>query len=188
MFENIDSTFYQALCFLAAGAVFGLCYEVLRFIRMLFRHHAVVVFIEDTLFFILCGFVSFIIALWVGIGYFRIYYMAFEVLGASLYFLTVGKVLNALLRRAVKGLKRLFCAIYRKIKPKLTELFVPFARKIKAWFGNIAENVIKPIFNSKKHLQSTDEMLYNNKVHSAVQLNKGGENGGVIKAQIRKKT
>ena len=74
MFENIDSTFYQALCFLAAGAAFGLCYELLRFIRMLFRHHAVVVFIEDTLFFTVCGFVSFIIALWVGIGYFRIYY------------------------------------------------------------------------------------------------------------------
>ncbi|MBD5117467.1 MAG: hypothetical protein HDT48_08235 [Ruminococcaceae bacterium] len=188
MFENIDSTFYQALCFLAAGAAFGLCYELLRFIRMLFRHHAVVVFIEDTLFFTVCGFVSFIIALWVGIGYFRIYYIAFEVLGASLYFLTVGRLLNSVLRHAVKGLKRCLYAFYKKIGPRLAALFVPYAGKIKAWFSNIAENLIKPLFNRKKHLKSTEEMLYNNKVHSSVQLNKGGEGRGVIKAQIRKKT
>ena len=76
MFENINSTFAQCLSFLAAGAVFGLCYELLRLLRMLFPHPTVLVFIEDTLFFAACGLVSFIIALWVGMGYFRIYYIA----------------------------------------------------------------------------------------------------------------
>lgn len=187
MFENINSTFQQGMCFLAAGAVFGLLYEALRFLRMLIKHHAAVVFIEDTLFFVLCGFVSFIIALWVGMGYFRIYYIAFEVLGASLYFLTVGRLLNSLLRLATNALKKFFYTIYKKIKPKAAALFVPFTKKIKSWFGYIAEKVRTPVFNSKKHLKNREEMLYNNKVHSAVQLNKGGENGGVIKAQIRKK-
>ncbi|MCM1055022.1 MAG: spore cortex biosynthesis protein YabQ [Bacteroides sp.] len=188
MFENIDSTFFQAVCFFAAGAAFGLCYEALRLLRMLFKHHAAVVFAEDTLFFALCGFVSFIIALWVGIGYFRIYYMAFELLGASLYFLTLGRLINALLRRAVRGIKVLFASACRKVSPKLAALFVPIAVKFKEMFSNIAENVIKPIFNRKKHLKNTDEMLYNSKVHTPVILNKGGESGGVIKAQIRKKT
>ncbi len=188
MFENINSTFVQCLSFLAAGAVFGLCYELLRLLRMIFRHPTALVFIEDTLFFAACGLVSFIIALWVGIGYFRVYYIAFEAVGAALYFLTLGRLINYCLRQAVNTAKKLLRFVYRKIKPKAIVLFMPFVRKIKVLFSNIAEFCTGSIFNHKKHLKRTDEMLYNNNIHSIENSGERGGASGVIKAKIRKKT
>lgn len=187
MFENINSTFNQCICFLAAGAALGLCYEVLRLLRMLFYHPTVLVFLEDTLFFAACGLVSFIIALWVGMGYFRIYYIVFEAIGALLYFLTLGRMINFCLRKAVKGVKRFFSKIYRKIKPKIKVLFMPFAKKIKSLFSKIAEFVPRPSVNPKNHLKSESEMLYNNS-HTTLNSDGGGGKGSVIKAKIRKKT
>lgn len=188
MFENINSTFNQCLCFLAAGAVFGLCYEVLRLLRMIFPHPTAVVFFEDTLFFAACGFVSFIIALWVGIGYFRIYYIVFEAIGALLYFMTLGRLINLCLKRVVGLMKKFFREICKKLKPKAKAVFMPFAKKIKELFSKIAEFIPKPVFNPKKHLKSNSEMLYNNNVHSTLESGGGGGNGSVIKAKIRKKT
>lgn len=188
MFENINSVFNQCLCFLAAGAVFGLCYEALRLLRMLLPHPAAVVFFEDTLFFAACGLMSFIIALWVGMGYFRIYYIAFEAIGALLYFLTLGRLINFCLKHAVGFVKRSFSGICKKLKPKVKALFMPFAKKIKGLFSKIAEFVPKPAFNTKKHLKSNSEMLYNNNIHSTLNSGGGGGNGSVIKAKIRKKT
>lgn len=192
MFENINSIFNQCSSFLAAGAVFGLCYEVLRFLRMLFPHPTAVVFLEDTLFFAACGLVSFIIALWVGMGYFRIYYIAFEAIGAILYFLTLGRLINFCLRHAVRGIKKLFGKLYKSVKPviitKTKSIFMPFATKIKALFSKIAEFVPKPTFNYKKRLQSNSEILYNNNIHSTLDSDEGGGSRNVIKAKIRKKT
>lgn len=188
MFENINSTFVQCLSFLAMGAVLGLCYELLRVLRMLFRHPTVMVFIEDTLFFAACGLVSFILALWVGIGYFRIYYIVFEAIGASLYFLTLGRLINYCLRKAVNAAKKISRSLYGKIKPKAAVLFMPIGKKVKGLFSNIAEFFSGLIFNHKKHLQSTDEMLYNSKIDSIENSGEGSVVGGVIKAKIRKKT
>lgn len=188
MFENINSTFIQSFSFLAAGVAFGFCYELLRLLRMLFRHPTVLVFIEDTLFFAVCGLASFVIALCVGIGYFRIYYIAFEAIGALLYFLTLGRLINYGLRRAVNTVKKLFRLIYRKVKPKLKVLTMPFAKKIKILFGNIAEFFTHSIFNHKIHLKKTDEMLYNNNVHFVENPSERGGINGRIKAKIRKKT
>lgn len=198
MYENISSTLGQCGCFLILGIIMGLGYECLRFFRMLVRHNAVFLFIEDTLFFALCALISFITALAVGIGYFRIYYAAFEAMGVLLYFSTVGRALNAILRGTVKGIKRFFCAIYRKIKPKAVTFFTPVIRKIREQFSKIAENVPKISLYKKRHLKSTSEIVYNSGedivVRSEVKSKiysmhtEGGENGGVIKAKIRKKT
>ena len=189
MYENINSTFVQCLTFLAAGAVFGLCYELLRLLRMVFRHPTALVFIEDTLFFAACGLISFVIALCVGIGYFRIYYIAFEAIGATLYFLTLGRLINYCSRRMVNTVKKLFRLIYIKLEPRAAVLIMPFVRKIKALFGNIADFFTHSVLNHKIHLKKTDEMLYNNNdIYSIENPDERGAINGPIKAKIRKKT
>lgn len=65
---------------------------------------------------------------------------------------------------------------------------MPIGKKVKGLFSNIAEFFSGLIFNQKKHLQSTDEMLYNNNIDSIENSGEGGVVGGVIKAKIRKKT
>lgn len=182
MYENISSTLGQCYYFFISGIFFGLFYELLRFLRLLIKHNAVAVFIEDIFFFAVCAFVSFVISMSVGIGYFRIYYIVFEVLGAFLYFVTVGRFINKLLKKVVRVIKKFIYAIYKEIKPKIAAVFVIIAAKTKLLFGKIAENMPKVEFYHKKALKTTDKMVYNNKVP----LSEGGE-GSVIKAQIKKK-
>lgn len=183
MFENISSTLQQCGSFFIAGLIMGLLYEALRFLRMMFRHNTAAVFIEDTLYMSVWGLISFIIALSVGIGYFRIYYAVFELLGAVLYFLTLGRGVNFLMRRSVGSVKRFFYAIYKKIKPKSVAFFSLIAKKIKPIFGKIAEIIPSAVLNRRNDLKSDDEIVYNVKVPS----NEGGESNNVVKAKIRKK-
>ena len=183
MFEDISYTLQQCGCFFIFGAVMGLCYEPLRLLRMMFKHNIAAVFIEDLLFFSLSGFACFITALWVGIGYFRIYYIVFAFLGVCCYFLTLGMLLNKISKKAVKAVKAILCAIYKKIKPIFVRLFSIIYQKIKPMFVNIADFFRNKRLNSKKDLQNTDEVVYNNKNT----LENGGEGGSVIKAQNRKK-
>lgn len=185
MFEDISYTFQQCGCFFVFGVLMGLCYECPRILRIIFKHNVAAVFIEDLLFFSLFGFFSFVLALWIGIGYFRIYYIVFELLGACCYFLTLGKLVNLLSRRLLGVVKNLFCTIYKKIKPKLDIIFSTIAQFIKPVFGNIADFFGNVLLKGKKVLQSPHKKVYNSKN----QADKRGENssGNTIKAQIRKK-
>lgn len=183
MFENISSTLQQCAYFFAAGLIMGLFYEVLRFFRMILRHNIVAVCIEDTLYLSICALISFIIALTVGIGYMRIYYIVFEAMGAAIYFLTVGYLLNHILRRISGAAKRLIRTIAKKAGQCLGKVFAPIGKKISWIFSYIAENIRNSVFNSKIHLKKMGEMEYNKKVPSIG----GGEHTGVVKAKIRKK-
>lgn len=183
MFENISSTLQQCAYFFAAGIIMGLFYEALRFFRMLLRHNIIFVCVEDTLYLSTCAFISFIIALSVGIGYMRIYYIVFEAMGAAIYFLTVGRLLNYILRSISSGVKRLIRKAANKTGYFLGKLFAPIGKKIRTIFGNIAENARSSELYSKIHLKKPSEIEYTKNVRSMA----GGERTGVIKAKIRKK-
>ena len=183
MFENISSTLQQCAYFFAAGLIMGLFYEVLRFLRMILHHNNFAVCIEDALYLSICAFVSFIIALAVGIGYMRIYYIVFEAMGAGIYFLTIGRLLNSILRRISGAAKRLVCIAAKGIWRYLGKFFAPIGKKIRLIFGKIAEFIQKNAIYSKIHLKKSGEIEYNKKVQSIV----GGEQAGVVKAKIRKK-
>ena len=161
----------------------GLFYEALRFFRMLLSHNAVIVCVEDTLYLSICALITFITALAVGIGYMRIYYIVFEAMGAAIYFLTVGRLLNYILRRISKGTKRLCHTLIYNIGRIFGKVFAQIVKKLRLIFGNIAENARKSAFYNKIHLKKTGKIEYNKKVPSIG----GGEHTGVVKAQIRKK-
>lgn len=183
MFENISSTLQQCAYFFAAGLIMGLFYEALRFFRMILRHNIVAVCIEDTLYMSICAFISFIIALSVGIGYMRIYYIVFEAIGAVIYFLTIGRLLNYILRRISGAAKHFIHTVAVKTGRGLGRVFIPIAKKTIRIFGYIAEFAKNSAFFSKIHLKKSSEIEYNEKA----QPMGGGERVGVVKAKIRKK-
>lgn len=183
MFEDIGYTLQQCGCFFIFGVFMGLCYEPLRVLRMLFKHNTAAVFIEDLLFFSLSGLATFIMSLWVGIGYFRIYYIVFVLLGACCYFLTVGMLINRISKKAAKSVKKGLYAVYKKIRLKRDKLFSAIRQILKPLFVNIADFYHKKVFYRKKALPKADEKVYND---NNLPVN-GGEVGSVIKAQIRKK-
>ena len=183
MFENISSTLQQCAYFFAAGLIMGLFYEALRFFRMILRHNIIALCIEDTLYMSVCAFISFIIALSVGIGYMRIYYIVFEAIGAAIYFLTVGRLLNYILRRISGAAKHFLCTAAKKTGQCLGRVFMPIGKKVSQVFVYIAEIVRNSAFFSKIHLKKSSEVEYNDKAQSIG----GGERAGVVKAKIRKK-
>lgn len=182
MFENISSTLQQCGVFFLSGFVIGLFYEALRGLRIMFKHNTFAVFIEDLLFFSACGLVSFIIALTVGIGYFRIYYAVFEAMGAGVYFLTLGRLVNFLMRKVIGGIKKCFFAVFKKLSPKIKKIFVGIAKLIRSCFSKIAKILPKPSLNRKNDLPNEGEMVYN--IETA--LDDGGNVGNAIKAKIRR--
>lgn len=182
MFENISSTMNQCFVFFIAGIVMGLFYEALRFSRMLIRHNAVAVCIEDAVYLSLTAVIGFIIALSVGIGYFRIYYIVCEAIGAILYFLTLGRLINYALRHFSNAVKHILRVFFDKIIQFSRKYIVPIAKKVSplfSKFAEIAENVKK---YRKKGLKSEHSMMYNKKEKS----DGGGENRSVVQAKIRK--
>lgn len=185
MFESISSTFMQCGCFLLTGFLFGTAYEVLRFIRLMIRHNALLISIEDTLFLSLCAIVSFIVSLSVGSGYFRIYYVAFEILGISAYFFTLGRLLNFILRRIVGSIKRILQKIFGRLARMCRKVIVAITHKLKSVFVIIYESVTNIIKKHQKRLKSPKGLVYNSKVEGKDERT---EKRNVIKAQVRKKT
>lgn len=183
MFENISSTLQQCGYFFVLGAIIGLFYEILRIFRMFIRHNSIALCAEDTIFLTLCGFISYIVSMAVGIGYFRIYYIVFEVFGAAFYFLTLGRLVNYIFRRISKIIILILSTIFGKIFCCLKKSIVPIAEKIRSIFDKFAKFIQKRKNINKKVLQKHNEMLYNN-----IQLDLRSENRNVIKAKIRKKT
>lgn len=182
MFESIGDTLNQCGCFFLTGFIFGLIYEGLRFLRLLIRHNAVALAIEDILFFSVFGFVCFTVSLMIGSGYFRLYYAVCAFFGGIVYYFTLGKLLQLFFKRIIHGIKRFLRFVFRKI---LGRVFGAIKHKLRPVFSKCNENIKSIVENTKKHLPKKRSVLYNNRTDSEVK--KEGVYANVIKAEVRKK-
>lgn len=181
MFETISQTLLLGGYFLILGVVFGLFFELFRFLRLLIRHNTLAVTLEDCVFSVVSAIVSFIVALSVGGGYFRLYYVFFEATGFIVYYFTIGRIIHLISRRAVvlfRRILRLFFAIANRF---FSRLFVFIKQKFKLQFVIIYKFFTKPIILSKKLLQNRYKMVYNNKRSNKAE---GSENKNAVKARI----
>lgn len=185
MFEPISDTLNQCGCFFLTGFIFGLIYEGLRFLRLLIRHNAVVLAIEDVLFFSVFAFVCFTISLVIGSGYFRLYYAVCAFFGGIAYFFTLGKLLQFIFKRIIGSIKRFLRFVFGKIRKILGRIFGAIKHKIEPVFVKCNKNIGTIVENAKKRLPKKRLILYNNKENSEVK--KEGVYANVIKAQVRKK-
>ena len=185
MFESINDTLNQCGCFFMTGFIFGLIYEGLRFLRLLIRHNAVALAIEDVLFFSVFAFVCFTVSLVVGSGYFRLYYAVCAFSGGIVYYFTLGKLAQLVFKRIIGGIKRFLRFVLSKIGKILDRIFVVIKHKIEPVFVKCNENTKRVVENTKKRLPKKRSVLYNNKANSEVK--KEGVYANVIKAQVRKK-
>ena len=184
MFESISNTLGQCACFFAAGFIFGFIYEFFRFLRLLKRHNAVAVCIEDVIFFTLLAFVSFTISLMIGSGYFRFYYVVCEAFGGIAYYFTVGRLLQFVFGKIIGAIRSGLRFLFHKTSKLMGKVFGAFKHKIRPLFVKCNENVKAVVKKAKKRLPRAHRIMYNNNVLSE---KKEGESKNVIKAQIRKK-
>lgn len=181
MFETISQTLVFGGYFLILGAALGLLYEFFRFIRLLIRHNTLAVTVEDCLFASVSAIVSFIVALSVGGGYFRLYYVFFEAIGFILYHFTLGKLIYLISKHTIVLLRRILRRFFAFTHKYLRRFFVFIRQKFKLQFVIIYNFLTKPIVLSKKLLQKRYSLVYNNKRSNNVE---GSENKNAVKARI----
>ncbi len=172
-------------CFMTAfmlGLIFGLLYEALRIIRLIFKMKAVT-FICDIAFFVLAGAAVFKLSLALG-NHIRIYTLLGFGSGVFAYIATVGRIMNTIESAAAvcwrKTLGRFFGFVGKNIK----KLFMGISHKITENLSKIHKNPDNNIKKRSKLLKRTSKMLYN--IENGSAENEGSGNSHVIKAKVRR--
>lgn len=150
----------QTFIFLRAfllGACLGLLYDVFRILRIAIKTPAVIVFLEDILYFLICGIITFLFMMSCIDGRVRGFIVIGELLGAVLYYCTIGSLLFRLSNAIIYAVKKFFRLIFHPVFLLL------------GWISSILKKTGKFIgFNIKKyrkklnfHLKAEGVLLYN---------------------------
>ena len=121
------------------GAFLGIFYDIFRIIRIFFKCKFWNVFIQDIIYFFLSGVSTFLFILFINSGEIRFYILAGELMGFTLYYLTLGSLVYGIFYRFSRVIKKFFTKIFRA-------LFVP----IKSSVGKIRLICLKKKINNQK--------------------------------------
>lgn len=134
---------YETKLFLLSflvGLVFGAVYDALRIIRIVKKHHKLVVFVEDFIFIIFCSFWYFIFSTDLARGQIRLFILIGMFIGFIIYLLTVGSIttrfasaIREVYEKFESMLKRkIFTPIYTKLKNKIVQIYIYLRKRIKS--------------------------------------------------------
>ena len=147
-------SFFMA-CLLGAGL--GLLYDLFRILRMLFVHPAMVVAVQDILYFLISAGVTFGYLLTMVDGQIRWFVLAGEGIGWVLYYCTVGDLVLQTAHSIIKWLSGILRWILRP--------FVWIGKKIIRWGnhlqGKAKSRMKKIVLNEKMRLKRRQLLLYN---------------------------
>jgi multisubunit Na+/H+ antiporter MnhG subunit len=150
MFEPISQSLYEIMMFSMLGFFLAMLYEPFRIIRLFKKHSTAAVAVQDFLFLASCGVIVFSYSLEFGAGIFRYFYIIGVVFGAAVYFLTVGKLINLIVRMFSEAIR------VRIIRPT-KRFLVKVAQNSKETSIKINEIAKK----RSKDLKNTVEIRYN---------------------------
>lgn len=121
MQESLTSQILIFVYSLALGIFLGFAYDVFRIIRMVINSRNIAVFIQDVLYFILSGGVTFLFVLSVNSGNSRFYILAGEGIGWIAYHLTIGEVIYKCSNKTVNFVKSKIAAFKNKLLKKFSK-------------------------------------------------------------------
>ncbi len=136
------------------GALFGATFDILRIIRIVKRHNNAVIFIEDFLFVLFCGFWYFIFSTDMARGQIRLFTLIGIIIGFGVYLLTVG----SLTKRLAFGIKLVYDRIEKLLRNKI---FIPIYTNFKSKFVQNYISFIKRRKSRKKGLKVNKNVVYN---------------------------
>lgn len=181
---NVETPFILQLAyFLLCGALIALVYETLRILRAVIPHNSLATGIEDTLYIALCGPVLFGLSMEIGNGEFRLLYLVSAVVGAAVYFLTVGRLVRAIYLLLINVVKCILVFIGKKILKPLSGLLVFIAQKSAVPFVLIYQKSASAIKNKASHLKLKHKMSYNTIYND--ERNEEFERKAPIKAKVK---
>jgi hypothetical protein len=150
VFEPISQGLYELMMFCILGFLSAALYEPLRIVRLFVKTGTLMTGIQDFLFLSACGLIVFAYSLEFGAGYFRYFYVVGVVFGATVYFLTAGRLINFVMRTFANAIKT------RILRP-IWNLLGKIAQKIRSV-------IVRSYKNAEKHaklLKNTTKIKYN---------------------------
>ena len=108
---TVQTMIFACSCILGTGL--GILYDVFRIIRIAINSKNITIFMEDVIYFILSGIITFIFVLKINSGESRFYILAGEGIGWIAYHLTLG---NAIYRYSEKVAKKVNFKVKKVIK------------------------------------------------------------------------
>ncbi len=139
------------------GAVLGAAYDVLRALRLVIKHNAVLTAIEDTAFLVFCGIGLVAFTEIFARSEMRLYFAIGSAIGFTLYFVTAGSIIMKTLRK----LFTVFGSVFRLILRPLRTPFIILHTKAAMKFVGISKIAVKPVKKLKIGLINTQSVLYN---------------------------
>lgn len=157
----ILSLSYQARLFITTmvwGFILAFCYDVVKVVRMVFKHKKIFVQIEDAVYWFTVVFVIFFVMLGVSFGEIRVFCVAGVFLGMIFYFLAISPLFLMVSERVVNAVKwiiRLFLEILVTPFRLLWRVFKVPCKK--------TSNLITKIYKKALHLFTMYVKIYTKK-------------------------
>lgn len=95
------------------GVLLGVLYDVFRIFRLIFFKNKVAVIFQDILFWTIAGFSTFLFFLATNFGHIRFYMLLGMLIGASIYYLTVGRLIFLLVKGICDTVRKALKWIWR---------------------------------------------------------------------------
>ena len=121
MQESLTSQILIFVYSLALGIFLGFAYDIFRIIRMVINLRNIAIFIQDVLYFILSGGVTFLFVLSVNSGNSRFYILAGEGIGWIAYHITIGEDIYKCSNKTVNFVKSKIAALKNKFLKKFSK-------------------------------------------------------------------
>lgn len=121
MQESLTSQILIFVYSLALGMFLGFAYDIFRIIRMVINSRNIAIFIQDVLYFILSGGVTFLFVLSVNSGNSRFYILAGEGIGWIAYHITIGEIIYKCSNKTVNFVKSKIAALKNEFLKKFSK-------------------------------------------------------------------
>lgn len=149
MTVSVSSQMLLFLISLAIGGVFGLAYDLLYFIRLLFPCGRVLAFLWDCLYLLACGVITFLFLLAGNAGEVRLFVLGGELLGLLFYRLTLGILVSRALRWFAERMRKAVSAAGKSLKRPVvragTKLKAAFSKKSGPKGPKVLQRCLKPM-------------------------------------------
>lgn len=112
------------------GVLLGILYDVCRIFRLAINWNIWQIFLQDILYFVVCGILTFIFLLTFNNGVIRIYVLFGECLGWGAYYITFGKLIYRCSSRIINYVKKILKKVFSVILNPIFKIFKKVKCKI----------------------------------------------------------
>jgi len=154
----------QMLVFLAAclaGAILGSLYDVFRIIRIAIPCGRIAVFIQDIIYLIICTLLTYLFLIMENSGEIRVFIIEGEIIGAIIYYFTIGAVVIKAARLIIIVVKRFLNALYWLVTPRAKSACVKIKAECLQKGMKAKKMLIKENKLFKIRLKPVQKMVYN---------------------------